>query len=206
MSQSDISPKNKWDAIKKDGLIKAVIRVITQTGIHGLTMDAVAQEAGISKGSLYNYFDTKEMLIETTIRACISELKESTRDLLESHIPPDRKLNYMILRHLNFFDDNRDLFRILLHEKAKRHAFCRKDEEDGYSQYLEILSRVYQEGVDAGIFKPMQTDKIARIIAEACFGMVSYRILVDASIPSEEDTRFVTEFIMNGISAKEKTE
>lgn len=52
------------DMSKKEALIDATSRVILQKGIGALTLDAVAAEAGVSKGGLLYHFGTKDALIE----------------------------------------------------------------------------------------------------------------------------------------------
>jgi AcrR family transcriptional regulator len=52
--------KNRIDKEKR--FVSAAIKVFAESGYAGATMDAVAKEAGLSKPTLYQYFDGKEQL------------------------------------------------------------------------------------------------------------------------------------------------
>lgn len=53
---------NKTD-LKKALIFKAVSQIVNQEGVEKLTLEAVAQKAGISKGGLLYHFPNKEALI-----------------------------------------------------------------------------------------------------------------------------------------------
>jgi AcrR family transcriptional regulator len=63
-------------------VIDAAERLVSRMGASGLTLDAVAQEAGISKGGLLYHFRSKEALIQGMIErhiACVEELVDERR-------------------------------------------------------------------------------------------------------------------------------
>ena len=55
-----------------DTLIEATARTIAQRGLDGATTPAIAETAGVSVGSLYQYFDGKEALI-AALRSVLSD-------------------------------------------------------------------------------------------------------------------------------------
>lgn len=52
---------------------EAVIRLVAREGLEGLTMRAVASEAGLSYGSLFHYFDSKDDLLMHAVRYSTSQ-------------------------------------------------------------------------------------------------------------------------------------
>lgn len=68
MKQKDISSATKI------AILDAASKVILDKGAEALTIDAVAQEAGISKGGLFYHFPSKNNLIEGMINRLISEV------------------------------------------------------------------------------------------------------------------------------------
>ncbi|MEI9985385.1 MAG: helix-turn-helix domain-containing protein [Aliidongia sp.] len=51
----------------------------------GCTTDAVAERAGVSIGTLYQYFANKEALIAALIRGHVSEILDTVRAALAQH-------------------------------------------------------------------------------------------------------------------------
>jgi AcrR family transcriptional regulator len=57
-----------------DTLVEATARVISQRGLDGTTTPAIAEAAGVSVGSLYQYFDGKDALITALLDKLVSDL------------------------------------------------------------------------------------------------------------------------------------
>lgn len=73
------------DATLPNALLDAAETVVARQGIASLTLDAVASEAGISKGGLLHHFPSKDRLVEAMVmrsadgwRACFTEALERT--------------------------------------------------------------------------------------------------------------------------------
>ena len=58
----------KQESSTRDAILRATGRVVAEEGVSGLTLDAVAREAGVSKGGLLYHFPSKEALIRGMIR------------------------------------------------------------------------------------------------------------------------------------------
>lgn len=57
-----------------DALLEATARVIAQRGLDGTTTPAIAETAGVSVGSLYQYFDGKDALITALLDKLVADL------------------------------------------------------------------------------------------------------------------------------------
>jgi AcrR family transcriptional regulator len=65
--------KTKSRTPTRDAILQATSQVIRDKGVEGLTLDAVAKEAGVSKGGLLYHFPSKEALIAGTIAQLIND-------------------------------------------------------------------------------------------------------------------------------------
>lgn len=65
-------------------LLESAARVLVTTGVHALTLDAVAREAGVSKGGLLHHFSTRaellQALLEDSYARCLSKIDELAAD------------------------------------------------------------------------------------------------------------------------------
>jgi AcrR family transcriptional regulator len=69
----------------RDTLLRAAGTVLRREGIVGLTFDAIAAEAGVSKGGVLHYFNTKQHLLAALVRASMEAFEiavdaRATRD------------------------------------------------------------------------------------------------------------------------------
>ena len=75
-------PKQKRSKLMVDNILEASIRVLKQHPYQQFTTNRVAEAAGISIGSLYQYFPNKQsILLELEIRA-VNEMIENVEKLL----------------------------------------------------------------------------------------------------------------------------
>ena len=74
----------KHNASLKDQLLDAAESVAVREGVSRLTFDAVAAEAGVSKGGLLHHFTTKEQLIEGMVRRAADGWRHHFKSAYES--------------------------------------------------------------------------------------------------------------------------
>ncbi|AQZ83749.1 TetR family transcriptional regulator [Acinetobacter calcoaceticus] len=86
---------------KKLQVIRTTIQLITTHGFHNVGVDLIAKENKITKGTLYNYFHSKECLIEMCISFQKSLLKEEVLSIIYSnrYRTPTDKLKEIIVLH-----------------------------------------------------------------------------------------------------------
>jgi AcrR family transcriptional regulator len=79
--------RTKGPTIEVDRLLDAAEAVVLRLGVTGLTLDAVASQAGVSKGGLLYHFPSKERLIAAMVGRIASLWREDFRAAIES-VPP----------------------------------------------------------------------------------------------------------------------
>ncbi len=65
--------KKKQPELVRAALLEAAAEVIVEKGLSGLTLDAVAERAGVSKGGLIHHFASKQVLLEELNREILGE-------------------------------------------------------------------------------------------------------------------------------------
>jgi len=60
--------KKVLEAFTRKDILDSAVGLLTRNGIQGLTMDRVAAEAGVAKGTLYVYFKNKEEILDAALR------------------------------------------------------------------------------------------------------------------------------------------
>ena len=70
-------PRQERSRATVDTILAATARVLVKKGFDGLTTNAVAEAAGVSIGSLYQYFPSKEALVAALIEQHIEEMNSA---------------------------------------------------------------------------------------------------------------------------------
>jgi TetR/AcrR family transcriptional regulator len=177
----------------------SVIRAVTRVGVPGLTMDRIAEEAGIAKGTIYLHFKTKRELIRHTIEACLAPLIDELIAVLGSDLPPDERLRVFTQRHLAYFEDRHDLFRVLLHERDRLQIRTDRRRNSLYKKLVEKTTEAVREGVDTGIFRNVDPVKLAGLIVDANITVISQRLMENQQGLAEDDAEFLSNVFMDGV-------
>jgi AcrR family transcriptional regulator len=193
--------KVEWESFTRKNIQDAVIRILSRQGSAALTMERVAAEAGLAKGTLYAYFKDKKQLLESVKETSLQPMRDELISLLEGDLSPELKLEGLIARHLGYFDENRGFFRVLLWERQLASTHLRRQQSTYYQNFVDRIARVYTEGVKKGIFKPLDPVKVALMIIEANIAMVGQRLLKDNPAPVQEDAALLIEVFMQGVRA-----
>lgn len=85
MSSPAQSPRQRRKADRPQELVAAALSLFVEKGFAATRLDEVAARAGVSKGTLYLYFDSKEALFIAVIREGILPVVEAGRRLLAEH-------------------------------------------------------------------------------------------------------------------------
>jgi len=204
MARAKTKRKSALHDLTRQHIRDAVVRVITEVGVHGLTMARVADEAGIAKGTLYRYFTTKSDLIRDTIDDCLAPMRSELVALAKESLPPEERLRRMTLRHLSFFEEHRDFFRVLLHERSRAQARVGRSRSGVYQALVEATAGVLREGIDSGDFRPLDPGKLGAMIIDANIAVIGHRLLADRAGSVEDDAMFLSSVLMNGIGMKQR--
>ena len=95
-------------------------REFASRGYHAVSMDDVAERAGVSKPLVYSYFRSKEGLYLAYVERAGRELLERLRRAADPSAAPDERLRDGIAEFLAFVAERRDRWAVLYAEAAAR--------------------------------------------------------------------------------------
>jgi AcrR family transcriptional regulator len=194
--------KRLFNQMIRTDIQKAVRNLVTRTGIRRVTMDQVATEAGVSKGCLYLHFRSKKELLESVKKACFEPLVDQLQNILNGPLAPDQKIESFVRRMLDYFDENRVLFRFLLEEREIAQSQANRHKSSRYRNIVERITGVLNHGVAAGFFRNLESKKVASMFIEAIIAMAARRLLDEDPGPAEKDTRLLIEVFLGGIALR----
>src|SRR5436305_7569669 len=110
-------PKSKEEVVHEfrvQTIQDATMRVIARKGIAAATMQEIADEAGVAKGTIYLYFRDRDELVEKTFESAMTQLHAGVDAALELDVPFEQKLRSMLGAVSGFFRENREFFRLYM--------------------------------------------------------------------------------------------
>jgi len=200
MSKGKIERKRLFNQITRKAIQEAVVNLLTRTGTRKVTMDQVAAEAGLSKGCLYIHFRSKKELLESVKTARFKPLVDQLQEILNGSLTPNQKIESIVHRLFSYFDENRGLFRFLLEEREIAQSQVIRQKNSRYRNFVERIANVLDDGVASGLFRHIDSKKVASIFIEAMIAMTARRLLEETPGPLDEDVRLLIQVLFRGIA------
>lgn len=191
----------KWEAMTRQAIQDAVARIVAKRGSHGVTMEQVAAEAGVAKGTLYLHFESKKALLESVKESSLEPLLQEAEAILDSAMPPREKIEQTIARRFSYFDKHRELFRFLLEDRQVAQLHSERMKNSRYRYLMDKMAGVVEAGIASGDFRPMDARKVAAMLLEASIAVIGQRLWDEAPGPWQEDARILIDVFLRGIAA-----
>src|ERR1043165_3167820 len=86
----------------KDAILDATDKLLARYGYKKMTIDDLAREVGIGKGTVYLYFPSKEEIALCHIDRIIERLKVKLWQIADSDISPEKKIKKMLVERVMF--------------------------------------------------------------------------------------------------------
>ena len=174
-------PKIVDKEIKKQDILEASIRVFARQGIAQTKMIDIAREAGIGKGTVYEYFRSKEEITKESFRNFMSKMDAAGVDQLDQLTDPVDKICHIIDGWMNFLADSYDESRVLIDFWAHSIRFDKALEEfdlnEMVNNYRIFLADIIEEGISKGTIYSMDSNLMASVIIGALDGLVLHWII-----------------------------
>jgi len=184
---------------RKSELLRAARTVFSCSGFHDATIDDIAAEAGVAKGTVYLYFQSKQDIYLAALRDGIKMLNDEMRTQAATRGSAKDRLRNLIATKISFFHANLDFFQILQSELSRVEAAisqCR----DLYFEQVEIIESVLQDGIQEGDIKKLNTKKAAFAVADLTKGVVIQRVLRWSKTRLNDEIDFTLNLLWKGIA------
>jgi AcrR family transcriptional regulator len=193
---------NLWEAHKRQSIQDGVIRLMCREGLNSVTMERVAQEVGIAKGTVYLHYRDKQELLDDVKNAALDPLVDRMMEVAAMDEPADRKLLAFARGYLAYFDDSRDLFRILLYEREVTRVNNTRFQTGRYRKLVGIAAEIVREGTDAGILREVNPRMVGAMLVESIIAIVNQRLSRDVRTPVDDDAELIADLFLRGTTAE----
>jgi AcrR family transcriptional regulator len=145
-------------AFRTREILRAARQLLEERGLEAMTMEEIAGVAGVAKGTLYLYFESKDDLIEALITQVGENIMQDLEASLEAPGTPADKLPRMVSVLLEYLNRERMLFPIYARElvrggRESRPGFWHRYQEME-ERFVTLLTGLFTEGIAAGQFIP----------------------------------------------------
>ncbi|MGB6756243.1 MAG: TetR/AcrR family transcriptional regulator [Xanthobacteraceae bacterium] len=200
--------RRRRKAERPQEILEAAFAEFSRNGYATTTLDQIAERAGVTKGTIYVYFENKEHLFISMVREITKTTFDTVHDMFESHEGSTAEL---LRAQFSFFYQHivedrrrRDVLRMLIAEAPRFPELSDRYYNEIIRPCLDLLKQAIQRGVDRGeIRKSCITDSPQVVIAPIAL-VDMWMMMFDDRQPLDLKAYFDAhlELVLNGLLSK----
>ena len=189
-------------------IIDAALKVFARDGFALSKMDSVADEAGISKGTLYLYFDSKDGLFEGMVRDKMLPLLDKLQSEIletEGELSAEDTLRF----HMRFFyrnvlnTDRRHIMRLIIAEGPNFPHIAKFYYDTVLSRGKAALKSIINYGIERGEFRDVSGHGLIQVAMAGGLVAALWKTIFDPFEPIDLDSYCEThlDMLLSGLKA-----
>ena len=164
------APKPKFRrraGARPDEILDAALAVFTEKGFDAARVDDIAARAGLSKGAIYLYFDSKEALLRGLIEREVAPAAQRLRTLAESGgDDPKATLRLLVTVATQLLNDARMFAtpKLVLSVAPRFREIAEFYRKRVIDEAIGAIATLHKKGVASGVFRTADPDTVARMV------------------------------------------
>lgn len=201
MSPKDGRASERGRPERHRDIVDAALRCFTRKGYNNTTMDDIVEESGLSKGTLYWYFDGKEDLFQAALLSVFDGFEEDVLSRMDSCETATEKLRHLGAGAADVGDSVGAYFSLFLEFWVSRPQ---RDEAnkvwyDLLEEYKAVLTNVIEEGIAAGEFRPVDAQSFVWALMATYDGLAAYGAFI-SDLDLRTISRTFTDVMLEGLA------
>jgi AcrR family transcriptional regulator len=184
---------------RRKTILTQAVTHFARDGFAKTDVGVIAEAAECSKGTVYNYFSSKQELF----RESVDHVMEGLVETIDASATDDRieSFGLAIENFLRYFDENPSYIEMLIQERAvfkdrctpSYHEYCARHQERHSEEFIDLMDR--------GIFRRQPVDRLFDIISDLLYGTIFTNYFAKRTICLEKQAKQITDLLLNGLLA-----
>ncbi len=152
---------------RRHEIFGASIRLFLKNGFQETSMREIAEEAGIGKSTLYDYFPTKEDILAWGVEDEILDLATAATEIVALPLPAVERLRRLAKNHVQALAASRELYLKLSFEVQRLSLETQRRIQVRRHAYQDLVRQLIDAGIREGSFRKVDSLFVARLLIVA---------------------------------------
>jgi AcrR family transcriptional regulator len=161
-------------ADKQAHILRAALRLLVRQGFHGTPTSQIAREAGVSNGTLFHYYPTKDDLVIALYNHIKHALQAYLQGKLQAAESVEARFRITFLSSVHWALEHPEHFYYVQQFHFSPHFG--KIPKETIAQQSRLHLSLIEEAVAASVIKPLPVDFIFTLISSHVFGLHHYLV------------------------------
>ncbi len=145
---------------KRKIILQAAIDIFSQKGFHKATVAEIAKKACVAKGSIYDYFKSKDELIASLMEYIFAQTYEDMQTSSLSNEDPVAQLKEIFLKATKAHEKWEEIAKLFIYYwgeslNSPKAQIIREIQLKSYIPFSELVIGIYQKGVQNNVFRQL---------------------------------------------------
>ena len=205
MSTSPDPIREQLIKARRNQILDAAAAVFAEKGFHRAATKEIARAAGVSEGTIYNYFDSKaDLLIGIMTR--LAEMEHLNEELTQALQGDARDFLVAIFRHrMGLIQQNDEMVQAIMPEMLVNPALRERFYQQFMRPTMTLFEQYIQARIELGHIRPLNVPLTVRAVQGMFVGLLVLRILGDEPLLSgwDELPEVLATLIFDGLSPRD---
>jgi AcrR family transcriptional regulator len=190
----------------KSAILDATDRLLARNGYKKMTIDDLAAEVGIGKGSVYLHFSSKEEIALSHIDAIIERLKSRLDEIAGRRTSCESRLKEMLIERVTFrFDSVQHYTQSLNDLLSKIRPGLLERRKRYFEEEARIFAKLIKTGIQEGSFAKVNASDAAHSLLLATNSLLPYSLSTQELGERKEIEKrisFLADLLLKGLIAR----
>ncbi|MDN7227614.1 TetR/AcrR family transcriptional regulator [Planococcus sp. N064] len=187
--------RERKTAKKKEDILRSASLVISRKGFRQTTMEDIAAELLMTKGSLYYYFKNKEELLFYCHEHILTTVLDKLRKIKQQDITSSEKMKAAIKIHLDTAIREREIFNLAIKPEQIFSGDHVEVIVQKLDEYAELFDQLILQGIQKGEFSVVQK-KMARMIILGAANWIQVWYSPEGEFSKEEIEQVYADYLL----------
>jgi AcrR family transcriptional regulator len=208
VSEARVETRRRRKAERPQEILEAAFVEFSRNGYATTTLDQIAERAGVTKGTIYVYFDNKEHLFISMVREITKATLDTVQGMFESHEGSTADLLRtqfsFIYQHIVEDRRRREVVRMLIAEASRFPELADRYHQEILRPCLDMLRQAIQRGMDRGEFRKSSIVDSPQVVIAPIALVDLWMMMFDDRQPLDLKAYFNAhlDLVLNGLLAK----
>jgi AcrR family transcriptional regulator len=200
--------RRRRKAERPQEIIEAAFLEFSRNGYAVTTLDQVAERAGVTKGTIYVYFENKEHLFISMVHEAMKATLDAVNDMFERH---EGSTADLLRAQFSFIYDHivqdrrrREVVRMMIAEASRFPTLADRYHQEIHRPCLDLLTQAIQRGMDRGEIRRSAVTECPLVIIAPIALVDLWMMMFDERHPLDLKSYFDAhlDLVLNGLLAR----
>ena len=189
---------------RKAQILDAALAVIVQKGYENSRMDDIVASSKMSKGAIYWYYKSKKEVYLSLVNHWVHNYSAVLNHIVDTDRSASDQLRSLFQYFTVQYEKDPVVFKALLEfwSMAGRDPEFNDKLQKVYSEFVNLISTIIQQGMDNGEFKNLDVDITAMSIMVNIEGIMWFTLFKLKNTNAREYIQTISDFILSGLIKK----